>query len=316
MGHTPNPTVDTSPYTSLTARMALNLAAPHTWPAAVLPCLVAMAAGSIVGPVHLSTAFVLLAICVLMQASVNTFNDYYDYAKGADSVDDNLEADDNVLAYNAVNPAHVKLLAVGFLAAAFILGAYIIWLSGWVPLAIGIVGAFFVVAYSAGKTPLSYLPVGEFVSGIVMGGLIPLACYYVVTGHLEPLMALWALPTVIGVGLIMMTNNTCDIEKDIPAGRRTLPVRLGRARARAAYHGAVVIWIACIVLNVVAFYTGGALVLPFMLLAVYPQAKALFSNPLAPQSRIAAMGQIAGVNITLGAFYAAAIFAGTLPFCW
>ena len=126
MGHTPNPTVDTSPYTSLTARMALNLAAPHTWPAAVLPCLVAMAAGSIVGPVHLSTALVLLAICVLMQASVNTFNDYYDYVKGADSVDDNLEADDNVLAYNAVNPAHVKLLAAGFLAAAFVLGAYII----------------------------------------------------------------------------------------------------------------------------------------------------------------------------------------------
>ncbi len=316
MGQPANPSESPRALTPLTARMALNLAAPHTWPAAVLPCLVAVAAAANVAAVSLSTSLVLLAICVLMQASVNTLNDYYDYVKGSDSADDNLEPDDNVLACNAVNPAHVKLLAAGFLAAAFVLGAYIVWLSGWVPLVIGVVGAFFVVAYSAGKTPLSYLPVGEFVSGIVMGGLIPLACYYVLTGRLEPLMALWALPTVVGVGLIMMTNNTCDIEKDTEAGRRTLPVRLGRAKTRAVYHGAVLAWIACILLDVAAFFSGGVLVLPFMLLAAYPQVKVLFANPLAPQSRIAAMGQIAAVNITLGAFYAAAIFASTLPLCW
>ena len=303
--------------TPLSPRLALQLAAPHTWPAAIMPVLVAAACAlANTGSLDVGMAWLLLLICILMQASVNTFNDYFDFIKGTDTAEDNVEASDSVLVYNDVNPRSALGLAIGFLAVAFLLGLYVVWKTGPVPLVIALIGAVIVVMYSGGKTPLSYLPVGEFVSGIVMGGLIPLACYYVVTGHLEPLMALWALPTVIGVGLIMMTNNTCDIEKDIPAGRRTLPVRLGRARARAAYHGAVVIWIACIVLNVVAFYTGGALVLPFMLLAVYPQAKALFSNPLAPQSRIAAMGQIAGVNITLGAFYAAAIFAGTLPFCW
>lgn len=303
-------------FAPLTASMALDLAAPHTWPASVLPCLVAVAAASTVSPPSLSTVLVLLTICILMQASVNTFNDYYDYVKGSDSAEDNLEADDAVLVYNNVNPSHVKGLAVGFLAAAFMLGSYIIWLAGWVPLAIGAVGAVFVVAYSAGKTPVSYLPVGELVSGVVMGGLIPLACYYVLTGRLEPLMLLWAVPTMIGVGLIMMTNNTCDIEKDVEAGRRTLPVKLGRNRARTAYHAAALVWTASIAAIVAVFFTGGILVLPFMLLAVYPQMKALFENPLAPQSRIAAMGQIAGVNITLGAFYAAGIFASALPFCW
>lgn len=312
----PDAPAGTKAFAPLTIPLALNLAAPQTWPAAVLPCLVSAALATTVTAVHFSIVLVLLAICILMQASVNTFNDYYDYVKGSDSAEDNLEVDDAVLVYNPVNPSHVKALAIGFLVAAFLLGSYIIWVFGWIPLVIGIIGAFFVVVYSAGKTPLSYLPVGEFVSGIVMGGLIPLACYYVLVGRLEPLMALWALPTIIGVGLIMMTNNTCDIDKDIVAGRKTLPVKLGRDRARKAYHGAALVWLASIIVIVIAFFSGGILVLPFMVLSVYPQMKALFSNPLAPQSRIAAMGQIASVNITLGAFYAAAVFASSSPFCW
>ena len=82
--------------------------------------------------------------------------------------------------------------------AAFLLGAYVIWQAGWIPLAIGVVGAVFVVVYSAGKTPVSYLPIGEAVSGGVMGGLIPLACYQALTGDLNWLMLLWAVPEIIG----------------------------------------------------------------------------------------------------------------------
>ncbi len=67
-------------------------------------------------------ACVLLAICVLMQSAVNTFNDYYDYVKGADSADDNVDPTDAVLVYNNVNPRAALALAVGFLAAAFSAG--------------------------------------------------------------------------------------------------------------------------------------------------------------------------------------------------
>ena len=51
----------------------------------------------------------------------------------------------------------------------------------------------------------------------------------------------------IGVGLIMFTNNTCDVEKDVEAGRRTLSVLLGRERARRLYHAVLLAWIAAIV---------------------------------------------------------------------
>lgn len=291
--------------------MALQIAAPHTWPAAILPALIAMACAAANGyAVSAVMALVLLAICILMQAAVNTFNDYYDYVKGSDSAEDNVDPTDAVLVYNNFNPRSALMLAVGFLVVAFALGAYVIWQAGWIPLAIGIVGAIVVVLYSAGKTPISYLPIGELMSGFVMGGLIPLACYQALTKCFNPIMLVWALPTIIGVGLIMLTNNTCDVEKDIESGRKTLPVLLGRSRARTLYHALVWIWIALIIVNVLIWFSGGWPVLVFMLAASIPLLKALLSNPIAPPARIGAMAQICSVNIALGAFYAAAVFAG------
>lgn len=298
----------------LTLRMCVQLAAPHTWPAAIFPVLVATACATAThGGVSAVMACVLLAIAILMQAAVNTFNDYYDYVKGADSAEDNVDPSDAVLVYNDVNPRAALALAIGFLAAAFALGVYVIVQAGWIPLVIGVVGALFVVLYSAGKTPLSYLPIGELASGFVMGGLIVLASYQALTGVFDLRALLWALPTIIGVGLIMMTNNTCDIEKDVEAGRRTLPVLLGRARARRLYHVLVFAWLAAIVALVAAFFPNGLLVVVFMLLGCIPLLNALLKNPLAPAARIGAMAQICGLNIALGAFYAAAVFASTVP---
>ena len=294
----------------LTIRMAWQLAAPHTWPAAIIPVLVAVSCAIAQGfPLSVTVTCTLLAICVLMQAAVNTFNDYYDYIKGSDSADDNVDPTDAVLVYNNVNPKAALSLAIGFLVVAFLLGGYIIWVAGWIPLAIGMVGALFVVVYSAGKTPLSYLPLGELVSGVVMGGLIPLACYQALTGVFDARALLWAMPTIIGVGLIMFTNNTCDLEKDIESGRHTLSVLLGRDKARRLYHGLVYVWILAVVVLVALFFPRGLLLMPFMLLAAYPVIAALLKNPLISKTRLAAMPQILNVNIALGTFYAAAIFA-------
>ena len=293
---------------SLTPRMAWQLAAPHTWPAAIMPVMVAAGATTAVkGGFSPLMAAVLLVICILMQASVNTFNDYFDYVKGADSAEDNVEESDAVLVYNDVSPKAALWLAVGFLAVALGLGCYVISQAGWVPLAIGLVGGAAVALYSGGRNPLSYLPVGELVSGLVMGGLIALASYQALTGRFEPLVLAWSVPSVIGIGLIMMTNNTCDIEKDEEAKRRTLPVLLGRRRARSLYHGLMIAWIASIVLIVRLWFPAGFAIMVFMVLAVYPLAAALWKNPLAPASRIGAMAQISSLNVVLGAFYAAAL---------
>lgn len=298
------------PYTKLTLRMAMQLAAPHTWPASILPVLLASAmAAATMQSLSVSMVCVLLIICILMQSSVNTFNDYYDYVKGSDSADDNVDPTDATLVYNKINPRSVLVLAIGFLVVAFIFGGYVFFCAGWIPLVIALIGAAVVVLYSAGKSPISYLPIGEVVSGFVMGGLIPLACYQVLTDVFDLRVLLWSIPTILGIGLIMMTNNTSDIEKDIESGRRTLAVLLGRKRARTLYHALVYAWIAAIILIIAWKFVSGLVVMPFMLLAGYPLIHVLLQNPLAPQTRIASMGQICSVNIALGAFYAAAIFA-------
>ena len=291
--------------------MALNLAAPHTWPAAIMPVLIAVCAASTVTQLSVTMSFTLLVIVVLMQSAVNTFNDYYDYVKGTDSDDAYVDPSDAVLVYNNVNPRSALMLAVGFLVAAFILGIYAIVVAGFVPLVIALIGALFVVLYSAGSSPISYLPLGEVVSGVVMGALIPLAAYQVLTGNLNFLVLVWAIPTVIGVGLIMFTNNTCDIERDIDAGRKTLPVLLGRESAVKAYRIALIVWVAAILAIDAIWFTPGLVLAPFMLLAAYPQLMALYSNSFTPERRLQAMPQILSVNITLGAFYAASILASS-----
>ena len=95
----------------MTPKFALQLAAPHTWPAAIMPCLIACACASVsTGVLSASLSLALLAICILMQSSVNTFNDYYDYVKGADSTDDNVEESDATLIYANINPKAARNL--------------------------------------------------------------------------------------------------------------------------------------------------------------------------------------------------------------
>lgn len=295
-------------YEPFRPRHAIQLAAPHTWAASVMPVLLGCAfAYHEQGFLDASLALILLVICVLMQSSVNTFNDYFDFIKGTDTEQDALEADDSTLVNDKLKPSSALRWAVLLLGVAFALGLYVIWRCGFIPLWIALIGAVAVVLYSAGKTPISYLPIGEAVSGIVMGGLIPLACTYCLTHHLSAFPLLWSIPSILGVGLIMMTNNTCDIEKDLSAGRRTLPGLLERRRTKKAYQALMICWLGAICILVGACFSQGAIILPFMVLASLGIEKALWNNPLTQQGRIAAMGAITSLNVVLGGFYALCI---------
>ena len=295
-------------YRPLSPKLALQLAAPHTWPAAILPCLAAVcAAGVATHALSITMALALLLICILFQAAANTFNDYFDFKKGTDSADDNVEESDNTLVFNRLNPRTVLILGIAFIVVAFGLGVYIVLRAGFVPLIIAVVGAAVVVLYSAGKTPLSYLPVGEAVSGVFFGMLIPVAVYISLTNAFDWRILLWCLPFVIGVGLIMMTNNTCDIEKDTEAQRKTLPVIWGRSLTVEVYHLLLALWLVLIIVFSALFFISGFIIIPFMVLASWPILKPLVANPLLPNTRIKAMGQILTVNVLFGAFYTAVI---------
>lgn len=235
-------------YVALTPKMMLQLAAPHTWVAAVAPVLVGVSiAISEQGYVSHLLWVIMLLTCICMQSGVNILNDYMDFKKGADTLDNQLDATDAVMVYNKVNPKHVLLYFFIVMACALILGLYLVYRSSLITLGLGAFGAAIIVIYSAGKTPLSYLPLGELASGFTMGGIICLATAYVLTGVFSWKYLLLSLPLILSIGLINMTNNTCDIEKDIEANRHTLPVMLGRPASVRWYHVFIFIIMACVI---------------------------------------------------------------------
>ena len=224
---------------------AVNLAAPHTWAASVMPCVLASALSfREQGFLKADLMVCLFLIAVLMQSSVNALNDYADFVKGTDTAENSPDPTDAVIVYG-LKPKTARNLGIGYLAAAFVLGIYTVWRCGFALLVIGLIGALVIVAYSGGKTPISYLPLGELISGFVMGGLITLAGVYMQTGALRFSVLAEALPLMIGIGMIMFSNNGCDIERDLAAGRRTLPCLLGRERTDRWYRILLAIWLVC-----------------------------------------------------------------------
>lgn len=301
-------------YTSLSPSLAFQLAGPHTWVAAVTPILLAYTYTGITysGNINFFLALILLIISVAMQSAVNVLNDYFDFKKGTDSLENSSEdAFDAVLVYHNINPKTVLIFAIALLVVAGALGIYLVIITGWPLLVIGILGALAVVLYSAGRTPISYLPIGEFVSGIVMGGLITLASCYVLSGILDLRVLLISLPCIVGIGMILFTNNTCDIEKDILAHRKTLSVVLGRQTAMRIYRATIVFWLLIIIAIVGIFYAPGMPFILLLVLAAFPTLRAILANPLNQKSRDGAMAQIITLNILFIAFYCIALLAST-----
>ena len=291
-------------YSKLTPSLILNLAAPHTWMASIFPTLLAISyAISLDHEISASLCIVLLLISMLLQSAVNALNDYFDYKKGTDTESDNLEASDSVLVFNNVNPKSVLKVAVSFVIAALALGIYCICSSGFFCLAIAGIGILVVALYSGGRTPISYLPIGEVVSGFVMGGLIAYASFNVLTLDTSPFILVVSIPLIINIALIMLTNNASDIEKDAAAGRKTLPVLLGRQRSLLLYRTLVMLSYLSILIISAIWFTPSLILYPFMVLVSFPIARRMFKGDLAPQSRILSMGQICDFNIASGSFY-------------
>ena len=281
--------------------MMLNLANPQSWAASLLPsvfgCVYTYVQG---GQLPLWKNLALILCCVLLQSAVNTLNDYFDFMKGTDTDADNLERWDAVLIYENINPKSALTLGICFIAAAAVLGIAAAWGAGPLPYIIGIVGGLCVIFYSGGRTPISYLPIGECISGLVMGMGIPVAIASIGLGLDSRLIAVVAnsLPFVIAIGMIMMTNNTCDIEKDKLAKRTTMPLQLGREKARKLYAVLAGVWRSLIVVLSLFGMPMGVGTISIILVLLVPRKlfKYLQTSPLEPSTRIQQMKTIVKTN--------------------
>lgn len=313
----------------LTPLMCVRLAAPHTWPGPAVLTTVFGGVYSISCGYEFSAVIwcLLLAVAVFAQSAVNTINDWVDYRAGTDTVENSDDPTDAVLVYNNPNPAHVLALGIGYMAVALVCGMVcVVWAQSAIPLVIAAIGALFIVCYSGGFLPISYLPLGELVSGVVMGALIPLADVCVFAAHAHPGAGLFSMswnldwlgllscltPFVIGVGMVMATQNNCDIERDIPVGRHTLPVVLGRKRSLVVYRVFSVLWIA-VVLHCAFWYFGSGFWAACVTLVFgLGTLRFLLTTPLVHEVRGLAMGSVMKANLFFNGALVMAVFVSLI----
>ncbi|MCL1885611.1 MAG: prenyltransferase [Dehalococcoidia bacterium] len=301
-------------YQKITPKAIYLLAAPHSWaPASIIPVLFASVLALGTGAFSVPMFYVLLIAAVLMHSAVNSLNDYYDFIHGTDTLENSPERDDAVLVYNSFEPRTVRLVGVCYLLTALALGAYVVCVTNYVPLVIGFIGTVTVLAYSAGPQPLSYMPLGEFASGVVMGILLPFAVFAALTGDMYWHMFYLCLPLMLGICLIMLTNNTCDIERDGTVGRKTLPMLLGRSKARIMHRVFMLSWIGAVIVLSITNFRDGWFILPLGLVAGWQSVKSLIAARLTPAHRGQHMRDIFTTNLLInGTYVLCAMVAGFL----
>lgn len=296
-------------YQKISLSNIINFANPRSFVASVIPALFGIVISYRLGyNLGALTSISILISCMFFQASVNTFNDYSDFVNGVDSIEDNLEKNDNIMGYYNINPKSVEKLACIFLLVAIGFGLFCLKTFNIYSLLIGLIGALTVLTYSNGPIPLSYLPVGEFVSGLVMGFLIPLGVYTLKAGQINHNILIYTLPLIIGISMIMMTNNGSDIEKDYRANRYTLAVKLGRENFKILYKISIIFWLLSTL--VLTYYLAGRLLFIASLIIyilIGNLIKDLLSSSLMQIDRICQMKKIALANLLVNGTYILAV---------
>jgi 1,4-dihydroxy-2-naphthoate octaprenyltransferase len=299
----------------LTARAVVELAAPQTWGASVMPVVLASAlAISLSGVFSFPLFFSLLGTSVCLQCAVNTLNDYSDFMAGVDRRENCIDPTDASILYHNYEPVLAFVVGIGFIMLGLLCGLYAIFTVGPELILFGAAGAVVVFVYSYGLIPLSYTPIGEFLSGAVMGGVIPVACYYAFTGILSWQIVIYSIPVIVTIALIMLTNNGSDIEKDVASGRHTLPTKIGRARALALHKGMFAMAVGVAIAVAAVQFREGLWLAPLLCAWIVPLECRIAKTGLNPAGRILSMTTATGINIKLNALYAMMVLLPALQF--
>jgi 1,4-dihydroxy-2-naphthoate octaprenyltransferase len=209
-------------------------ARPKTLGVAVAPVLVGTAAGALGESIRWGRAIAALVVALALQVGVNYANDYSDGVRGTDK---DRKGPVRLVASGLASPAAVRNAAlIAFGIAAVVGGVLSLVVAPWL-LVIGAAAILAAVTYTGGPKPYGYLGLGEVMVLLFFGFVATLGSAYVQYRTL-PAEAWWG---ALAVGLpacgILLANNVRDVATDVVAGKRTLAVRIGAARARRLYAG-------------------------------------------------------------------------------
>ena len=214
-------------------RIWLMAARPRTLPAAIAPVLVGTALAGFQHVFHPLRFAAALVGALLIQVGANLSNDYSDARRGADA-EDRL-GPVRVTAGGLVPPRQVLIATYLTFALAVLVGVYLIVVAGWILLAIGAASILAGVLYTGGPRPYGYEGLGEVFVFTFFGVVAVAGSYFVQVKHVDWEAFALSVPVGLLASAILMVNNVRDIDSDRRAGKRTLAVRLGRARTRVMF---------------------------------------------------------------------------------
>ena len=213
---------------------------------------------------------------LLIHVGTNLANDYFDHISGNDEANPNptpFSGGSRVIQDGLIAPRSILLAAITALVFGSGVGLYLNALSGGnVILALGAVGVFLGVFYSAKPFRIGYASFGELAVGIGFGPLIVLGSYYVQAKTMPLGAFLVSIPVGILIALVVFINEFPDYAADKAVGKRTLVVILGKRMAVILYHLLLAGAYICVLLLVIFKYLPNICLIVFLSLPLAVKA--------------------------------------------
>lgn len=247
---------------------------------------------------------------VLTHISVNTLNDYFDYKSGVDlhTQQTPFSGGSGILPAGQLSPQQVFWMGIITLLLAAPIGLYFILVQGWLLLPLLIAAALCVVLYTPVILRRNW---PEWSPGFGLGLLPVLGMYFAQTGVYTTSAFFAAVPSFILVHNLLLLNEFPDVTADKTAGRKTLPIAIGKPNAAIVYSVftiAVYLWIiGSVIAKIAPVWTLMALLtVPFAYKAIQGSL-----NPDDMTRLVPAMGSnvlvVLGTQLLLGVGYIIAV---------
>ena len=170
-----------------------------------------------------------------LHASVDLFNDYWDFKRGIDTTTKRtkMSGGSGVLPEGILKPRQVYAGGIIFLAIGTIIGVYFVITDGII---IGIILAFAVVSIYFYSTKIVNWGLAEvFVS--IKGTLIVIGTYFIQTSQINESVILGGIVVGALSSLVLFITSFPDHDADKAKGRKTLVIGIGKKRA------SIIIWV-------------------------------------------------------------------------
>ena len=175
---------------------------------------------------------------LFLHIGTNVTNEIYDVRKGIDSIKSPRAS--HALVKGRLSEREAFLLALVAFAVATGIGIWLITERGWLVAVFGIVGLVGGAGYTAPPLQYKFRALGVPLVFLLMGPLMVIGGYYVVTGTFDWKTVAVSIPVGLLVAAILHGNEWRDIGEDARAGIVTLSIRAGRQVAHIGYVSLVV----------------------------------------------------------------------------